>query len=41
VFRVRPVLIPADAGIAAFFEPGVNVAERLAFDEVTGGDQAL
>ncbi|MCT0203876.1 NAD(P)H-binding protein [Synechococcus sp. CS-602] len=41
VFRVRPVLIRLMQGIAAFFEPGVNVAERLAFDEVTGGGISL
>ena len=27
--------------LAAFFEPGVNVAERLAFAEVTGGGGRL
>ena len=26
-------------GMASFFEPAVNVAERLAFAEVTGGGQ--
>ena len=28
-------------GVASFFEPAVNVAERLAFAEVTGGGQTL
>ena len=28
-------------GLASFFEPAVNVAERLAFAEVTGGGQAV
>ena len=41
VFRVQPVLIKLMQGIALFFEPAVNVAERLAFAEVTGGGQAL
>ena len=41
VFRVQPVLIKLMQGVASFFEPAVNVAERLAFAEVTGGGQAL
>jgi nucleoside-diphosphate-sugar epimerase len=41
VFRVRPFLIRLMQGLAAFFEPGVNVAERLAFAEVTGGGEPL
>ncbi|MGB5240392.1 MAG: 3-beta hydroxysteroid dehydrogenase, partial [Prochlorococcaceae cyanobacterium] len=41
VFRVRPFLIRLMQGLASFFEPGVNVAERLAFAEVTGGGQPL
>jgi uncharacterized protein YbjT (DUF2867 family) len=41
VFRVRPFLIRLMRGVASFFEPGVNVAERLAFDKVTGGGITL
>jgi uncharacterized protein YbjT (DUF2867 family) len=41
VFRVRPVLIRIMQAFASFFEPGVNVAERLAFAEVTGGGVSL
>jgi len=41
VFRVQPILIKLMQGVASFFEPAVNVAERLAFAEVTGGGQAL
>jgi uncharacterized protein YbjT (DUF2867 family) len=41
VFRVRPFLIRWMQALASFFEPGVNVAERLAFAEVTGGGEAL
>ena len=41
VFRVPPALINLMQGIASFFEPAVNVAERLAFAEVTGGGQSL
>ena len=41
MFRVQPVLIRLMQGVASFFEPAVNVAERLAFAEVTGGGQAL
>ena len=41
VFRVQPFLINLMQGIASFFEPAVNVAERLAFAEVTGGGQTL
>jgi uncharacterized protein YbjT (DUF2867 family) len=41
VFRVRPFLLRAMQGVASFFEPGVNVVERLAFDKVTGGGKAL
>jgi hypothetical protein len=29
------------AGVASFFDASVNVAERLAFEQVTGGGQAL
>ena len=41
VFRVQALLIRLMQGIASFFEPAVNVAERLAFAEVTGGGQEL
>lgn len=41
VFRVRPFLIRLMQAFAAFFEPGVNVAERLSFAEVTGGGVSL
>ena len=41
VFRVQPFLIKLMQGLASFFEPAVNVAERLAFAEVTGGGHAL
>ncbi len=41
VFRVRPVLIRLMQGVASFFEAGLNVAERLAFAEVTGGGRRL
>ncbi len=41
VFRVRPFLIRLMQGVASFFEPGVNVAERLSFAEVTGGGRPL
>ena len=41
VFRVPPILIKMMQGLASFFEPAVNVAERLAFAEVTGSGQPL
>ena len=41
VFRVQPVLMNLMQGVASFFEPAVNVAERLAFAEVTGSGQTL
>tara|TARA_B100000085_G_scaffold142003_1_gene129281 strand:- start:860 stop:1294 length:435 start_codon:yes stop_codon:yes gene_type:complete len=41
VFRVQPFLIRLMQGVASFFEPSVNVAERLAFAEVTGSGQTL
>ena len=41
VFRVQPVLIRLMQGLASFFEPSVNVAERLAFADVTGSGQTL
>ena len=41
VFRVRPVLLRLMQGAASFFEPAVNVAERLSFDKVVGGGTPL
>jgi len=41
VFRVRPFLLRLMQGVASFFEPAVNVAERLAFDKVIGGGTPL
>ena len=41
VFRVPPALMQAMQGVCNFFEPAVNVAERLAFAEVTGGSTGL
>ena len=41
VFRVPPALLDLTAGICSFFEPAVNVAERLAFAAVTGGGGSL
>ncbi|MBM5799219.1 MAG: 3-beta hydroxysteroid dehydrogenase, partial [Cyanobacteria bacterium K_Offshore_0m_m2_072] len=41
VVRVPPVLIKAMQSVANFFAPTVNIAERLAFAEVTGGGDAL
>ena len=41
VFRVPPVLMQLMQGACNFFEPAVNVAERLAFADVTGGGQRL
>jgi len=41
VFRVPPVLMQLMQGVCNFFEPAVNVAERLAFAEVTGGSEGL
>jgi uncharacterized protein YbjT (DUF2867 family) len=41
VFRVPPVLLDLMRGVCNFFEPAVNVAERLAFAEVTGGGESL
>jgi nucleoside-diphosphate-sugar epimerase len=40
-FRVQPFLIRLMQSIASFFAPGVNVADRLAFAEVTGGGVRL
>ncbi len=41
VFRVPPALINLMRGVAGFFEAGQNVAERLSFDRVSGGGEAL
>ncbi len=41
VFRVPPALLQLMQGVASFFEASLNVAERLAFAEVTGGGRAL
>ncbi|MEY2644459.1 MAG: hypothetical protein RLZZ611_1108 [Cyanobacteriota bacterium] len=41
VFRVRPFLLRLMQSVTSFFEPAVNVAERLAFDKVVGGGQSL
>ena len=41
VFRMGPAPILALQAIASFFEPTVNIAERLAFAEVTGSGQSL
>ena len=41
VIRVPPALMQSMQGLVSFFEPGVNIAERLAFAEVTGGGQRL
>ncbi|MEB3235861.1 MAG: NAD(P)H-binding protein [Cyanobacteriota bacterium] len=41
VVRVPPALLQAMQSLANFFEPTVNVAERLAFAAVTGGGAAL
>ena len=41
VVRVPPVLIKAMQATANFFEPTVNIAERLAFAEVIGSGSAL
>jgi uncharacterized protein YbjT (DUF2867 family) len=41
VFRVRPFLLRLMQSVTSFFEPALNVAERLAFDKVVGGGQAL
>ena len=41
MFRVMPFLIRLMQSITSFFEPAVNVAERLAFDKVVGGGAAL
>ena len=41
VIRVPPALMQTMQGLVSFFEPGVNIAERLAFAEVTGGGVRL
>ena len=41
VFRMGSAPILALQAIASFFEPTVNIAERLAFAEVTGSGQSL
>ncbi|MFM1813171.1 MAG: hypothetical protein RLZZ336_2109 [Cyanobacteriota bacterium] len=41
VVRVPPALIKGMRSLANFFEPTINIAERLAFAEVTGGGTAL
>ena len=41
MFRVPGALLNLMQGICSFFEPAVNVAERLAFAEVTGGGGSL
>nr|YP_002048699.1 putative chaperon-like protein for quinone binding in photosystem II [Paulinella chromatophora]ACB42489.1 putative chaperon-like protein for quinone binding in photosystem II [Paulinella chromatophora] len=41
VFRVRPFLIRLMQNTVSFFEPALNIAERLAFAEVNSGGIAL
>ncbi len=41
VLRVSPFLIGVAQSLVSFFEPTVNVAERLSFAEVTGGGVRL
>jgi len=41
VFRVQPFLLRVMQAVTSFFEPAVNVAERLAFDKVVGGGVPL
>ncbi|MEX0588018.1 MAG: NAD(P)H-binding protein [Cyanobium sp.] len=41
VFRVPPALLSLMRSVTAFFEASLNVAERLAFDAVTGGGKSL
>ena len=41
VFRVPPALLRLLQGATSFFEASLNVSERLAFAEVTGGGRAL
>ncbi len=41
VLRVSPFLIGLAQGLVSFFEPTVNVSERLSFADVTGGGARL
>ncbi len=41
VIRVSPFLIGVAQNLVSFFEPTLNVADRLAFAEVTGGGEKL
>lgn len=41
VARVPPIFLGIMRSFASFFDASVNVAERLAFDQVTGGGQPL
>ena len=41
VFRVPPALLKLMKGFTSFFEASLNIAERLAFDAVTGGGTTL
>ncbi len=41
VFRVPPALLKLMRSLTSFFEASLNVAERLAFEEVTGGGARL
>ena len=41
VIRVQPFLLRLMESVTSFFEPSVNVAERLAFDKVVGGGEPL
>jgi uncharacterized protein YbjT (DUF2867 family) len=41
IVRVPPVFLGMMRSVASFFDASVNVAERLAFDRVTGGGEAL
>jgi uncharacterized protein YbjT (DUF2867 family) len=41
IARVPPFFLRLMAAVASFFDASVNVAERLAFEQVTGGGQPL
>lgn len=41
IVRVPPVFLGLMRSVAGFFDASVNVAERLAFDRVTGGGEPL
>jgi nucleoside-diphosphate-sugar epimerase len=41
VVRVPPVFLAVMRSVASFFDASVNIAERLAFDRVTGGGEPL